>query len=270
MIKGISIKISNWSIEKIYTILYKYISVYLRLSMIPIVIIFEFFLIKTSFSAITIILALLLLLLSIVVILNALVIIKLPSIILKEKIDFMKYSNFLTKIYKEERYNKFENDNLFNLGQAIILLYKGKFKQSLMYVNRIDNSKSRKLYTKHYELNKQFIRGLAYAHTNDSRLQEVLFISRNNELQKIDKYKILLRLENIVKVLQGEATNYFDITEPQNHLTEIMYAYYGALNARHKGDESRAKELFESIAGENPDLFYVQEARKYLNSKANI
>ena len=205
---------------------------------------------------------------------NSLIFRNAPVKILNDNINFKKYINY----YKFAANHSMKSQQAFNninylLAISQVSFYKGEFENSLLNLEQISLngiSFAKKLNIQLALLYFQIL-SLVYVNKKEEVPEKLESLNRlypQSNSQRIKQKKVLKILQAIEDIVINQVNNdYFDTAEPKNRLSRITYTYYAALNAQLKGEEARTRELFESIAQENPELFYVQEAKRYLKGE---
>ncbi len=194
----------------------------------------------------------------------------------KQVVKSKRYRKVLlrAKQHKQPRYNYSPlaiNLNVF-ANIAKLTYYKGEFEESIKFSRTINFSelKISQDYITAYKMVQYGFCLRSLLMSKQIEKSEILFekisdMSVRNAEQRVG-IDTLLKISQAIKdiVCKKQPNDFIDKWNPQNKLFQVEKIYFQAKNEQLKGNLNKTTEYFKLISEENPDLFFVKEANKYL------
>lgn len=270
-------KLSLMSVKNFMTVLRIRLFLYYLLEVLSIGLYLYFVLSKKQYN---IGIAMLLIAFTIIV-LNQLVmviILRQRNNILIEHLELQKFKSLIETIYSKQLTRgkiKLKKERIdFYLSKAKVLFYQGNFEESLRILGFLQKNDFTGLNSEIWMLEYYYLLCLNNIFLEKSfNAKKILSeISKINGGEKIQfqkkRYLQAVGALNDIFVLK-QSNTFFDIVLNQTKLELVTSTYYSGMNAYFQNELKKAKAKFQQIASENPELFYVREAKKYLEELKN-
>ncbi|SDI73302.1 hypothetical protein [Streptococcus equinus] len=270
-------KLSLMSVKNFVTVLKIRLLLYYLLEALFIGLYFYFALSKKQYS----VGCAMLLIAFIIIMLNQLVmaiILRQRNNILIERLELQKFKSLIETIYSKQLAKgkiKLKKERLdFYLSKAKVLFYQGNFEESLKSLGLLQKNDFLGLNSEIWMLDYYYLLYLNNIFLEKKFSAEKILseISKINggekvQLQKKEYSQEVNALNDIFVLKQNNA--FFEILPNRNKLGLVTSIYYSGMNNYFQNEFKKAKENFQKIANENPELFYVREAKKYLEELDN-
>lgn len=184
----------------------------------------------------------------------------------KKSLDYIS-PKYLRKFYKRGIY--------YNINLLRINFLLGNFKEAFAYISTVDKKRYRMTLNFGWLTDYLFYDYLTRVHLGDAPtvseyIEMLSSIKMDNKTKKlyIKRHIGFMKAINQIMVEKQPVVDNMGELLVANNLDRLMFNYYSALNHLNQNQPEEARACFREIVNENPELFYVKEAKKYLEKLA--
>lgn len=178
--------------------------------------------------------------------------------------------------YSFDRKRSAARTSTFQLATVIVSYYNGEFQNSIDAAEKINIAQLRKPTGTKDEVDSEFLLNVTLVKVSAMLKNEVMFEKHylrlynqkiKTDVQSATRANLLTFCQSIKEIyIKNNPTDVIDEWQPEflSNLLSLEKIYFQALNEQLKENNLKARELFKELSQENPDLFFVKEAKKYL------